>query len=62
MSSPTPSDSVANTARPALWQCGRFRLSLERPLVMGILNVTDDSFSDGGVIVTRPWPSLRPAG
>ena len=46
MSSPT--DSVANTARPALWQCGRFRLSLERPLVMGILNVTDDSFSDGG--------------
>ncbi len=48
MSSPTPSDSVASTARPALWQCGRFRLSLERPLVMGILNVTDDSFSDGG--------------
>ena len=48
MSSPTPSDSAASTARPALWQCGRFRLSLERPLVMGILNITDDSFSDGG--------------
>ncbi|HEX7644520.1 MAG TPA: dihydropteroate synthase [Burkholderiaceae bacterium] len=31
-------------------QCGRFRLSLsgDRPLVMGILNVTPDSFSDGG--------------
>lgn len=29
-------------------QCGRFRLSLERPLVMGIVNVTPDSFSDGG--------------
>ncbi len=28
-------------------QCGRFRLSLERPLVMGIVNVTPDSFSDG---------------
>jgi dihydropteroate synthase len=28
--------------------CGKFRLSLERPLVMGILNVTPDSFSDGG--------------
>ncbi|WP_397475933.1 dihydropteroate synthase [Pusillimonas sp.] len=27
--------------------CGRFELSLERPLVMGILNVTPDSFSDG---------------
>jgi len=29
-------------------QCGRFKLSFERPLVMGILNVTPDSFSDGG--------------
>src|SRR5476651_1433784 len=29
-------------------QCGRFRLSLHRPLVMGIVNVTPDSFSDGG--------------
>lgn len=28
--------------------CGRFTLSLERPLVMGIVNVTPDSFSDGG--------------
>ncbi len=29
--------------------CGRYRLSLERPLIMGILNVTPDSFSDGGL-------------
>ena len=30
-------------------QCGRFGFSLEKtPLVMGILNVTPDSFSDGG--------------
>lgn len=29
-------------------QCGRFRLSLSKPLVMGILNLTPDSFSDGG--------------
>ncbi|MBP4051689.1 dihydropteroate synthase [Chromobacterium violaceum] len=29
-------------------QCGRFTLDLARPLVMGILNVTPDSFSDGG--------------
>ncbi|MBX9265924.1 dihydropteroate synthase [Chromobacterium violaceum] len=29
-------------------QCGRFALELSRPLVMGILNVTPDSFSDGG--------------
>jgi dihydropteroate synthase len=29
-------------------QCGRFRLSLHRPLIMGVVNVTPDSFSDGG--------------
>ncbi|HLU79780.1 MAG TPA: dihydropteroate synthase [Burkholderiaceae bacterium] len=28
-------------------KCGRFELDLRRPLVMGILNVTPDSFSDG---------------
>jgi len=28
-------------------QCGRFELDLGRPLIMGILNVTPDSFSDG---------------
>lgn len=27
--------------------CGRFELNLERPLLMGIVNVTPDSFSDG---------------
>ncbi|WP_460840248.1 dihydropteroate synthase [Noviherbaspirillum agri] len=31
------------------FQCGRYRLPLNsRPLVMGILNVTPNSFSDGG--------------
>jgi dihydropteroate synthase len=33
-----------------MWQCGRFALSLQRPLVMGIVNVTPDSFSDGGTL------------
>lgn len=28
--------------------CGRFRLALDRPLVMGVVNVTPDSFFDGG--------------
>jgi dihydropteroate synthase len=31
-----------------LLHCGQFRLDLSRPLVMGIVNVTPDSFSDGG--------------
>ncbi len=30
-------------------KCGKFQLPLTRPLIMGVLNVTPDSFSDGGV-------------
>src|SRR5437870_5375708 len=40
--------TVPPPASSAILHCGRFRLSLERPLVMGIVNVTPDSFSDGG--------------
>ncbi len=32
----------------ATLHAGAFRLSLDRPLIMGIVNVTPDSFSDGG--------------
>ena len=32
----------------ATWQCGDRELSLARPRIMGVLNVTPDSFSDGG--------------
>jgi dihydropteroate synthase len=28
--------------------CGKFQFDLSRPLVMGVVNVTPDSFSDGG--------------
>jgi dihydropteroate synthase len=31
-----------------VWQCGRYEFSLERPILMGIVNITPDSFSDGG--------------
>jgi len=30
------------------WQTSRYRIDLSRPRVMGIVNVTPDSFSDGG--------------
>lgn len=30
-------------------RCGKYRLSLERPLLMGIVNLTPDSFSGDGV-------------
>jgi dihydropteroate synthase len=32
-------------------RCGRFTLDLSRTLIMGVVNVTPDSFSDGGVYV-----------
>ena len=36
---------------PTTWRCGRFLFDFskrKRPIVMGILNATPDSFSDGG--------------
>jgi len=33
---------------PRVLRAGRFTLSLDRPLVMGVINATPDSFSDGG--------------
>jgi dihydropteroate synthase len=35
------------------WKTARRSVPLDRPLVMGILNVTPDSFSDGGRFATR---------
>jgi dihydropteroate synthase len=41
--------STPNAARPcASLRLGRFTLALDRPLIMGVVNVTPDSFSDGG--------------
>ena len=37
----------------AFLDCGGRKLDLSRPAVMGILNVTPDSFSDGGVFLSR---------
>jgi dihydropteroate synthase len=34
--------------RATIWQCGKRVVSLETPILVGILNVTPDSFSDGG--------------
>ncbi len=31
-----------------MFRCGRFEFDLQRPLIMGVVNVTPDSFSDGG--------------
>ena len=37
-----------------IWQTSRFALDLARPCVMGIVNVTPDSFSDGGQHASAP--------
>lgn len=44
---PTSSESPLVPPHGAL-RLGRYTLSLARPLIMGVVNVTPDSFSDGG--------------
>jgi dihydropteroate synthase len=42
---------VTKQTLPATWRCGRFLFDFskrQRPIVMGILHATPDSFSDGG--------------
>jgi dihydropteroate synthase len=39
---------LAHSPTGAHWHCGRFAINLARPALMGIVNVTPDSFSDGG--------------
>jgi dihydropteroate synthase len=41
-------DATAKGSVPAMLICGRHRVALDRPRVMGVLNVTPDSFFDGG--------------
>jgi dihydropteroate synthase len=39
---------ISTNGEAAIWRCGRFEFDLRQPLIMGIVNVTPDSFSDGG--------------
>lgn len=42
-------DSPGNASLPLrIWQTSRFEIDLRQPCVMGIVNVTPDSFADGG--------------
>jgi dihydropteroate synthase len=43
------------------WQCRHRIIDLTRPVVMGILNVTPDSFSDGGRHASAPAAFERAA-
>jgi dihydropteroate synthase len=55
-----PAPVAAPPARAWSWEIRGRSLSLRRPLVMGILNVTPDSFSDGGRFLD-PAAALRQA-
>lgn len=44
-----------------LWQAGRFALDLALPKIMGIVNLTPDSFSDGGAYSADAPTALRHA-
>jgi dihydropteroate synthase len=40
-------------SKPTEFICGAYTLKLDRPLIMGIVNITPDSFSDGGKFFSR---------
>ncbi|MEM0449379.1 MAG: dihydropteroate synthase [Methanomassiliicoccales archaeon] len=48
-------DSLSHylSPKPKLWKFAGGELELSAPLVMGILNVTPDSFSDGGLYLSK---------
>ena len=39
---------ILNAMSQPIWQTTRFKLDLSQPKVMAIVNLTPDSFSDGG--------------
>lgn len=43
-----PATPLITPPVPVPWQTTRYRIDLSQPRVMGIVNVTPDSFSDGG--------------
>lgn len=50
-----PAEETGPGAPPgAVLACGRHRVPLSAPVVMGVLNVTPDSFSDGGRFAALP--------
>ena len=45
-----------------VWRCGKYELKFDRPRIMGVLNVTPDSFSDGEMCIRdRGYTELRRA-
>lgn len=49
---PSPWGDPLRSVKPRPWRAGDHVLGGDRPLIMGILNVTPDSFHDGGLHAT----------
>src|SRR4051812_49119548 len=47
---------LTQMTEPAIWRHAQGEIAIDRPIVFGILNVTPDSFSDGG-----SWTSVEDA-
>jgi dihydropteroate synthase len=52
---------VPRATPPLIWQLRGRALPLDRPIILGILNVTPDSFSDGGSFFSLPSAIERAA-
>ena len=56
-----PEDGIGSSlTTPTVWRVRERTVALDRPIVMGILNITPDSFSDGGDFFS-PDAALRGA-
>ncbi len=44
-----------------VWQAGRFEISLDKPKIIGIMNLTPDSLSDGGAYSQNAQTALAHA-
>ncbi len=54
MANPNPgADKGTNFSQTGVIECGQQILNLKQPVVMGILNITQDSFFDGGRYLTN---------
>lgn len=51
---------MRSQVEPVIWRCGDREWTIRaRPLIMGILNVTPDSFSDGGLYAGEETAAVR---
>lgn len=57
--SEVPEASAAVVADPDLWAVRGREIRLDRPVVLGVLNLTPDSFSDGGLYASEAEAIVR---